>query len=245
LSDIGQLLISVAMNGTASPSVLILARGNTDGAFSSLLRSGSGVRAKRLDAITLLIGDPNSLEIASLRMRGPASRPTHNSLQQLATLESLKYDAWIGIDPRYVAPMASIFGGGSNPALNRLASLRGISAGIYLRDQIRMEAALEAQSPEVAGRMLAAYQGGKEPMGQEWVTVEGSTLRFIEIVDAGRLTGLPGLDAAAMQKFAPQIATLIQELAALGSAPRSDSTADPKAPQGAIVIQGLGPGNRP
>jgi hypothetical protein len=247
LSEIGQVLISVTANGTRNPSVLILARGDVDGALGGLLRSGGGMQAKRLDAATMLIGDANALAFASLRMRSPVLRSTHNSLQQAATLEALKYDLWVGVDPRQLASLAASFGGASNPGLNMLASLRSISVGLYLSDQIRMEAALEAQSPEMAGRMLAAYQekeakqqSGKEPMGQEWITAEGATVRFIEIVEASRLKGLPGFDAATAQKMTTQIAPLIQALAGIGSARQSDSAAAPTpAAQGAIVIQGL------
>jgi hypothetical protein len=242
LSDIGQVLISVTQNDTAKPSVVMLVRGNIDGALGSLMRSGSGMQAKRLDAITMLIGDANSLEMASHRMRSPTVRATYNSLQQAATLEAMKYDAWIGLDPRRLASMASAFGGGSNPALTMAANLRGISVGLYLRDQIRMEAAVDAPSPDAAERMLAAYQARQQsvnaPLGQEWVTTEGSQLRFIEIVVARRLKSLPGFDAATAQ-MAPQIAPLIRTLAGMSSAPQSESVAAPQPAQGVIMIQGL------
>jgi len=96
MSDVGQILISI-QNNTASPSVLMIAKGNVDGAMGAVLRSGAGMQSNRLDAITLLIGDPQSLEFANLRMRGPAGRDTFNPLRQTATLEAMKYDAWIGI----------------------------------------------------------------------------------------------------------------------------------------------------
>src|SRR5882724_4051474 len=50
LSDVGQVLISVSANGTAEPSVLMLAKGNVDGPLGSMLRSGAGMQSKRLDA---------------------------------------------------------------------------------------------------------------------------------------------------------------------------------------------------
>lgn len=247
LSEIGQMLISVSPNGTANPSVLMLARGNVDGAFGAMLRSGSGAQAKRLDAITLLIGDAQSLEFANLRIRGAAGRTTWNPLQQAATREALKYDAWIGIDPRHLASMASAFGGGSNPAPGMLANLRGFSLGVYLRDQIRAEAALDAPSAEMAERMLAAYQqiqakqpAGKDPLGGHvWVATEGAKLRFIKIIEASRLNQVPGLDAATAQMIGPHIAPLIQALAGLGSSAQAQTAAPPKPAQRAIVIQGL------
>jgi hypothetical protein len=247
LSDVGQVLVSVTLNGTAKPSVLMLVRGSIDGALGSLMRSGSGMQAKRLDAITMLIGDANSLEMASLRMRSPTVRATYNSLQQAATLEALKYDAWIGLDPRRLASIASAFGGGSNPALAMVANLRSLSVGLYLRDQIRMEAVVDTLSPDTAERMLAAYQAKQQsvraPIGQEWVTAEGSKLRFIEIVEASRLKSLPGFDAATAQ-MAPQIAPLIRALAGMGAAPQSDGAAASQPAQGAITIQGLAGGPR-
>ena len=247
LSDVGQLLISVTANGTTNPSVLMLARGNVDGALSALLRSGSGMQARRLDAITMLIGDINSLEHANLRIRSKLERTTWNPLQQAATREALKYDAWIGVDPRHLASITSALGGGSNPGLAALAQMRGVSIGLYLREQIRMEALLDAASPDMAERMLAAYrqaeakQGGKDPMGgQVWATIEGAKLRFIQIVEASRLRDVPGLDATTAKLIGSQIAPLIQALAGSGS--RSASAAAPKPAQGAIVIQGLAGG---
>jgi hypothetical protein len=180
-------------------------------------------------------------------MRSSGARTTWNALQKTATREALKYDAWIGFDPSHLASMASAVGGGSRPELAMLANLRGLSVGLYLRDQIRLEAALEAPSPETADRMLAAYQqmeakrqGARDPMGgQVWATVDGAKLRFILIVEPSRLKDLPILDPATAQMIGPQITPLIQALAGLGSAPRSASATSPKPAQGAIVIQGL------
>src|SRR5258708_2420333 len=158
LSDIGQVLISISPNGTRNPSMLMLARGNVDSAFGSLLKSGAGMQAKRLDAFTLLGGEPDSLAMASYKMKVTASRTIGNTLPRWAELESLKYDIWVGVDPRYVSSMASTLGGGSNPALGMLANLLGLSLGIYLRDTIRFEVGVEAPSAEIAERMLVAYQ---------------------------------------------------------------------------------------
>ena len=250
LSDIGQVLISVSPNGTANPSVLMLARGNVDGALGSMLRSGAGMQSKRLDAATMLIGDASSLQFANLRIRGPAGRTSWNSLQQAATREALKYDVWIGVDPRHLASMASSFGGSPVPA-PVLAVIRGISLGVYLRDQLRMEASLDAPSPDVAERMLAAYQQAEAkrpaPKGRQvWVTVEGAKLRYVEIVELSRLKDLTVLDASTAQMLGPQIAPLIQALTGLGSAHGSAAAPSPKPAQqgGAIVIQGLDGGPR-
>src|SRR5207245_1428201 len=107
LSDVGQLLISVASSGTANPSVLMLAEGNVDGAFGAVLRSGAGMQAKHLDAITMLVGDAHSMEMANLRMRSTGAPTTWNPLRKAATREALKYDAWIGLAPGHIASMAS------------------------------------------------------------------------------------------------------------------------------------------
>ena len=223
LSDIGQLLISVSPNGTANPSVLMLARGNVDGALGSMLRSGAGMQSKRLDAATMLIGDASSLQFANLRMRGPVGRTSWNSLQQAATREALKYDVWIGVDPRHLASMASSFGGSPVPA-PVLAAIRGISLGVYLRDQLRMEASLDAPSPDVAERMLAAYQQAEAkrpaPKGRQvWVTVEGAKLRYVEIVELSRLKDLTVLDASTAQMLGPMMATHGLESTALPDRP--------------------------
>jgi len=108
-----------------------------------------------------------------------------------------------------------------------------------------MEASLDAPSPDVAERMLAAYQQAEAkrpaPKGRQvWVTVEGAKLRYIEIVELSRLKDLTVLDASTAQMLGPQIAPLIQALTGLGSAQGSAAAPSPKpAQQGAIVIQGL------
>jgi hypothetical protein len=243
LGDIGQLLISVSANRTSTPSVLILAKGNVDSALGLLLRSDPSMQSKRLDAFTMLIGDPDSMRFATLQMQGHFPRKTWNPLQQTATLESQKYDVWVGVDPRHLASMGSLLGGGSNQATAMLANLRGFSVGIYLRDQIRIEAGLEAPSPDIAQRMLAAYQQmqARQKSGQEqvWTTVEGAKLQFIAIVDPAQFKGGPGFDSAAAQMMAPQIGPLLHALAGLGSTPRPASAEPPNPSQGKIVIQGL------
>lgn len=209
------------------------------------------MQAKRLDAITMLIGEARSLEMANLRTRSTFVRTTSNALQQAATQEALKYDAWIGVDPRRLASVASAFGGGQNPTLNQLAVLRGLSVGLYLRDQIRLELELDAPSPDIANRMLAAHsqleakqQAGRNMMGgQVWASVEGTKLRFIEVVDARGLKNFSGLDEATAKMIGGQIAPLLQALAHLGPARHPDSDT-PKPAQGAIVIQGLTAPNR-
>src|SRR6185503_19056253 len=109
------------------------------------------------------------------RMQSTVPRTTWNPLQQTATLESMKYDVWVGIDPRFLPAVGSMMGIAPNPTMSLLTNLRGVSLGIYLRDQIRVEAEVEAPSAEMAQRMLAAHQQQqKDPKSQEWVTVEGT-----------------------------------------------------------------------
>ena len=205
LSDIGQLLVSISANGTKNPSALVLARGNIDSAVGTWLRSSPGTQIKRIDAITTLVGEGSSLEFANMRMQGKSPRTTLNPLQQTATREALKYDAWIGLDPRQLGAMASGLGG-SNPALAMLANLRGLSVGLYLRDELRLEAVLETPSPDMAARMLASYREMeakrkvKDPMeGQIWAVAEGANLRFTEIVDASHLKSATAMDPAVTQ----------------------------------------------
>ena len=244
LSDVGQMLISVSPNGTASPSVLILAKGNLDGAFGSWLRSGGGMQSKRLDAITALIGDARSIEMAGHRMRSTLTSSTSNVLQRTATREALKYDAWSGVEPRYIAALASAHGGGTNQLSGLVANIRGASFGLYLRDQLRLEIALETPSPDIADRMLTAYQqkqqaSNKALGGQTWVTAEGAQLRFIAIVEGREIKEIPGFDASLAQMIGPQVASLVQSLANRNSVPGTAAAEPPKPTQGAIVIQGL------
>jgi hypothetical protein len=244
LSDVGQILVSLSLNGTKNPSLLVMAKGNMDGAVGAWLRSSPETQIKRIDAITTLLGDTNSLAFANMRMQAKTQRTTFNPLQQTATREALKYDAWVGVDPRQMGSLASAMGGKSSQALAMLANLRGISVGVYLREQLRMEAVLETPSPDMAARMLAMYQQQAKPgkdEGQIWAVTEGANLRFTEIVDASHLKGATELDPAVAQMIGPQIASLMQSLT--GSKPQSASAAapasTPKASPGRIVIQGL------
>jgi hypothetical protein len=240
LSDIGQVLISIGPRRSKGPSVLILAMGNVDSPLGALLRSSEGMQSKRLNAFSMLVGDPDSLQIASMQMQSPMRRTTWNTLQQTATLESMKYDVWVGIDPRHLPEIGSMMGVALTPGVSALANLRGLSLGIYLRDQIRVEVELEAPSPEMAQRMLAAYQQQqKDAKDQVWVSAEGAKVRYIAIGDAKELTTGGDLDAATMKAIAPQIGSAIQALAKLGGAPRADAPTPRKQPLGAIVIQGL------
>ncbi len=150
LSAIGQILLSLNPGGTAAPSLLILAKGEVDGLAGAWLRSGEGLQAKRLDAVTMLVGDPQSLKFADLRMRGPATWSSSDRLLKSAT-DSMKYDAWIGVEPRYLSSLASAFGQQLSPAMAGLASLRSLSLGLYLRDHIRLEASFDTAS----GKSLA------------------------------------------------------------------------------------------
>jgi len=233
-SDLGQVLISVDRGSLQNPSILILTRGNVDTPFGMWLRSGAGLKAVRLDEITTLIGDPNSLQFANLRMRRTMSRTTTNALQQTATREAMKYDAWIGFDPSSLGSL----GVGSNATFAALANMRGLSVGLYLRDQIRVEALIDAPSVEIANRMVAAY---RQPRGgsQTWVTAEGTQVRYIEITEASRLKDTTVFDAATARMIGSKIAPIIQALAAT---PRPTEATAAAKPQGAIVIQGLAGG---
>jgi hypothetical protein len=239
LSDIGQVLISISPNRAKTPSVLMLAMGNVDSALGAMLRSSAGMQSKRLNAFSMLVGDPDSLEMASHRMQSKFPQTTWNSLQQTATLESMKYDVWVGIDPRYLTNVGSMLGVAPSAAMSMLTNLRGLSVGIYLREQIRIEAGIEAPSPEIAQRMLAAYQQKAAANGHVWVNADGAKVQYIAIVDAKELSAGAGLDASTAQMIGPQIGSAIQALAKLGGSPRPDNSATPKQAPGAIVIQGL------
>ncbi len=245
LGGIGQLLVSISFNGTQNPSALVLAKGNVDSAASTWLISSPGTQFKRIDAVTTLAGDPNSIALASLRMQSRIPQTTFNPLQQAATREALKYDAWIGLDPKQMASFAPSFGREANPVLGIMGSLRGISIGLYLRDQLRIEAVFETQSPDMAARLLAAYQDQAKAASRQgfrawgsatWMVVEGASLRFTEIVDAGHLKEVAALNPAVAKMIGPQISSLVQGLAQ--SKPQSAAAVDSKTPQGKILIQG-------
>jgi hypothetical protein len=250
LGDIGQILVSMSPNHTSSPSVLMLAKGNVDSALGAMLRSSAGMQAKRLDEYTLLVGDPSSMEMVDLRINNRFPRTTYNALQQTATVESQKYDIWIGADPRNLGSMASMFGA-SSQAAQAMSILRGVSMGIYVRDQIRVEIGIEAPSPDAAQKMLAAYQqeearkknGEKDAFaGQTWVSAQGSKLQFIGIADLTELKTDPEFQAMLSKLIGPQVGPALQALAARGASPRPASEA-PKTQPGVIMIQGLDAGS--
>jgi hypothetical protein len=198
----------------------------------------------------MLLGDAGSFEMAANRMRSDFARMPLNLLQQTAVREAQKYDIWVGVDPRHLASLASALGAVPNQGFAVLSNFRAISVCLYLRDQIRMEAALDAGSPDIANRLLANFQQKdtrqQDPLGtQVWSSVEGSTVRFIAIVDANRLRTVPGFDAARAQMTGWQMAPLIRALAGLDAA-RESTPAEPSATSAptpaAIVIQGLAGG---
>ena len=96
------------------------------------------MQARRLDAITMLLGDAGSIEMAANRMRSDFARVSLNLLQQTAVRKAQKYDVWVGVDPRHLASLASALGAPPNQGLAVLSNFRAISVGLYLRDQIRI-----------------------------------------------------------------------------------------------------------
>jgi len=239
LSAIGQILLSLNPGGTTAPSLLILAKGEVDGLAGAWLRSGEGLQAKRLDAVTMLVGDPQSLKFADLRMRGPATWSSSDRLLKSAT-DSMKYDAWIGVEPRYLSSLASAFGQQLSPAMAGLASLRSLSLGLYLRDHIRLEASFDTASADLAERLVAALQQAnareKKP-GQRWVTAEGTKVSYIEIVEERELKDFPKFEVTGA--IGQQVTGLLRSLTNPAVAARSAEPAAPKTTPGAIVIQGL------
>ncbi|MEO7653688.1 MAG: hypothetical protein ABIZ80_24785, partial [Bryobacteraceae bacterium] len=252
VSDVGQILISVAASNGEAPSTLMLIRGNVDGPLSTVLKSSKGMQTHRIDAFSMLVGDASAVGFATLRLKS-TNPQTSGRLLRVGTLEGMKYDIWMGIDPRYLRSAGFGLAQTSSEEIDILSRLNGMSAGLYVRDQIRVEAMVEAPSPEMADRMLAAYREmeakekpGDNPFGKQiWASTEGSKIRFVAIADLARLKDTAGFHNDAAQMIGPQLGPLIQAITALKSGNRpasAQSPAQPKAQQGAIVINGLAGG---
>jgi hypothetical protein len=258
LGDVGQILISASASG-GKPSTLMLVRGNVDSPLIAAMRSSGGMQSQRLDAFTVLVGEANSLPHAGLRMNAKYS-PTSTGLLGTATEESMKYDFWIALDPRFLGAMAANSGAGGAKAEMQaaLAVMRGLTLGIYLRDQIRFEASIEAPSAEIANRMLGAYremeaqqkESKDNPFGNQiWASTDGAKLRFIAIADPAKFNGSSEMGSDGAKLLGPQLGPLLQALSALSSqpaaaAPVAASTEPPKQQRGTIVIQGLEGGTK-
>ena len=196
------------------PDVLALVSGVlNDVAAGALTQGKSKTTFHRIDANTLLVGEGQSLEDAIDRMSKPAV-----GLQARAVTHSKdlsKNDLWIaGAIPEL--PMT----------LPVLDSLRGIAMGISAQADLRIEIALETNSPKAAEEMVSTARRSQvqQPgLGAALQTeVDGSTARFRFVMEGNQviqavqqaienqsappaLTGLLGQPAPVFQSHEPKI----------------------------------------
>jgi hypothetical protein len=159
-------------------------------------------------------------------MRGPDTWSSSDRLLKSAK-DSFKYDAWIGVDPRYLSSVASAFGEQLSPAMAGLANLRALSLGLYLRDNLRLEASFDMTSADLAECLAAALQQAnarqKKP-GQRWVTAEGAKVSYVEIVEPGELKDFPRFEVTGA--IGRQVTGLLGSLANPGASVRSTGPAE-------------------
>ena len=161
------------------PDVLALVSGVlNDAAAGALTQGKSKTSVHRIDANTLLIGEGQSLEDAVDRMSKPAV-----GLQARAVTHSKdlsKNDLWIaGALPEL--PMT----------LPVLDSLRGIALGTSAQADLRIEIALETNSPKAAEELVSSArrsQAQQPGLGAALQSeVDGSTARFRFVMEGNQV----------------------------------------------------------
>ena len=214
------------------PDVLALVSGVlNDAAAGALTQGKSKTSVHRIDATTLLIGEGQSLEDAVDRMSKPAV-----GLQARAVTHSKdlsKNDLWIaGALPEL--PMT----------LPVLDSLRGIALGVSAQADLRIEIALETNSPKSAEELVSSArrsQAQQPGLGAALQSdVDGSTARFRFVMEGNQV--IQAVQQAIENQAAPAAITglLGQPTPVFQSnEPKSD-----KPKRDAIVIYGLEGGPR-
>jgi hypothetical protein len=215
-----------------NPDVLALVTGKLDEAtVTALMQSKAQGKASihRIDANTLLLGEGQSLEDAVARLSKPAT-----GLQARAILHSrdlVSDDLWIA---------------GTLPSLPMtvpvLDSLRGLALGISAQSDLRIEIALETDSPKTAEDLVSSARRSQvqQPgLGAALQSeADGSTAHFRFVMEANQVI------QSVQQAMANSGAR--SPLAALfGPSPlASDPAAAPKPKRDTIQILGLEEGPR-
>ena len=214
------------------PDVLALVSGVlNDAAAGALTQGKSKTTVHRIDSNTLLVGEGQSLEDAVERMSKPAVGLQARALTHRKDLS--KNDLWIsGALP--TLPMT----------LPVLDSLRGIALGISAQADLRIEIALETNSPKTAEEMVSSArrsQAQQPGLGAALQSeVDGSTARFRFVMEGNQVIqavqqaienqGAP----SALSGFLGQPAPVFQS-----NEPKSD-----KPKRDTVVIYGLEGGPR-
>jgi len=215
------------------PDVLALVSGVlNDAAAGALTQGKSKTSVHRIDANTLLIGEGQSLEDAVDRMSKPAV-----GLQARAVTHSKdlsKNDLWIaGALPEL--PMT----------LPVLDSLRGIALGISAQADLRIEIALETNSPKAAEELVSSArrsQAQQPGLGAALQSeVDGSTARFRFVMEGNQV--IQAVQQAIENQSAPSAITgLLGQPAPVFQSNEPAKSDKPK--RDTIVIYGLEGGPR-
>jgi hypothetical protein len=214
------------------PDVLALVSGVLDEATTSMLMQGKSKSSfHRIDANTLLIGEGQSLDDALDRMSKPAVGLQARALTHSKDLS--KNDLWIA---------------GTLPALPMtlpvLDTLKGIALGISAQSDLRMELALETNSPKAAEDMVSSArrsQAQQPGIGAALQSeVDGSTARFRFVMEGSQV--IQAVQQAIDNQNGPAALTGL-----LGQPPAfrsSEPAKDDKPKRDTIVIYGLDNGPR-
>ena len=219
------------------PDVLALVSGVFDDAAAQALMQGktqgkTTTSVHRIDANTLLVGEGQSLQDALDRMSKPAVGLQARALTRSKDLS--KNDLWIA---------------GALPALPMtlpvLDSLRGIALGISAQADLRIEVALETNSPKAAEDLVSSArrsQAQQPGIGAALQTeVDGSTARFRFVMEGNQV--IQAVRQAIENQSAPSALTgLLGQPAPVFQS--NEPVKSDKPTRDAIVIYGLEGGPR-
>jgi hypothetical protein len=169
LGGVSEVRFSVLDQGAGKdPQVLTLVTGRLDEAAATSLAQGKAT-VHRLDANTLLLGDAEAVADAVRRLSEPSTALQNRGVERGKTLGD--YDLWIaGTLP--ATPMTAAFGD----------MLHGLALGLSVRDDLKLELALDTASAETAEELIRTVRKAQKDQpafaASLLTDVDGSTARF-------------------------------------------------------------------
>jgi hypothetical protein len=170
LSGVSEVRFSILDVGAGKdPEVLTLITGRMDDAALTALAKGKAT-VHRVDANTLLVGEGSSVEDAIRRLSEPPVAIHNRGVLRGKALG--EYDLWIA---------------GTLPAMPITAALsemvHGLALGFSLRDDFRLEVAIDTASAEMAEELIRKVREAQREQpaaaGAKLLTdVDGTTARF-------------------------------------------------------------------
>lgn len=246
LGGVQEVRFSVLDRGKGKdPDIVALVTGVLDDATTAALTKGTAAQGKtktevrRIDANTLLVGEPTSLDEALARMKKPAVALQARALDRSKALAG--HDLWLaGTIPQL-----------PGMTIPMLDSLRGLALGLSLQSDLRLEVALETDSAKSAEDLVSAArrtQVEQPGLGAALQSeADGSTARFRFVMEGDQLIQAVKQGMENNGGPSPVAALFGQAPITFGSSSKS-STPEPAAPpkpkRDTIRIYGLDDGPR-